>query len=271
MKTILITGASSGIGQATTAYFLDQGWNVIATMRNPDAAGDIKEHPNAMVVALDVTDHASISSAVAAGEDRFGAIDVLLNNAGYGAYGPLEAFSMDRIERVFDTNVIGVMATMKAVIPGMRARRSGTIINVSSVGGQLAFPTGSLYHGTKFAVEGLSEALFYELDAIGIRMRIIQPGFVKTNFGGAGFDRAGVEGLPDYAASTAGTGRMFGALATSLAEPAEVAEVIWQAANDPSDQLRYRAGHDAAVAMLDTRKEQDDHTFLAGIRQLMDG
>ncbi len=120
MKTILITGASSGIGQATTAYFLDQGWNVIATMRNPDAAGDIKEHPNAMVVALDVTDHASISSAVAAGEDRFGAIDVLLNNAGYGAYGPLEAFSMDRIERVFDTNVIGVMATMKAVIPGMR-------------------------------------------------------------------------------------------------------------------------------------------------------
>ncbi len=102
-------------------------------------------------------------------------------------------------------------------------------------------------------------------------MRIIQPGFVKTNFGGAGFDRADVEDLPDYAASTAGTGRMFGALATSLAEPAEVAEVIWQAANDPSDQLRYRAGHDAAVAMLDTRKEQDDNTFLAGIRQLMDG
>jgi len=163
------------------------------------------------------------------------------------------------------------MATMKAVIPAMRKRRAGTIINVSSVGGQLAFPTGSLYHGTKFAVEGLSEALFYELDAVGIRMRIIQPGFVKTNFGGAGFDRADVEALPDYEDVTAGTGCMFGALATSLAEPAEVAEVIWQAANDHSDRLRFRAGQDAAIAMLDTRKGQDDQTFLAGIRRLMDG
>ena len=271
MKTILITGASSGIGQATALHFLGQGWNVIATMRNPDAAGEMRDHPNALVVALDVTDHASIATAVAAGEARFGTIDVLLNNAGYGAYGPLESFSMERIERVFDTNVIGLMAMMKAVIPAMRERRSGTIINISSVGGQLAFPTGALYHGTKFAVEGLSEALYYELDAVGVRMRIIQPGFVKTNFGGAGFDRADTEALPDYAEPTAGTGRMFGALATSLAEPAEVAQVIWQAANDPSNQLRYRAGNDAAITMLDTRREQDDETFLAGIRKLMDG
>ena len=210
MNTILITGASSGIGQAAAKRFLNEGWNVVATMRNPDSAGDCANHTNALVTALDVTDHASISAAVTAGEERFGQIDALINNAGYGAYGPLETFSIDRIEKVFATNVIGLMATMKAVIPGMRKRKSGTIINISSVGGQLAFPTGSLYHGTKFAVEGISEALFYELEAVGIKMRIIQPGFVKTNFGGSGFDRGADASLTEYSDVIAGTGQMFG-------------------------------------------------------------
>ena len=271
MKTVLITGASSGIGKATAELFLQEGWNVVATMRNPDAAGEIGRHPNALIAALDVTDHASIKHAVALAVERFGHIDVLLNNAGYGAYGPLEAFSMDRIERVFDTNVIGVMATMKAVIPGMRERGSGTIINVSSVGGEVAFPTGSLYHGTKFAVEGLSEAISYELASVGIKMRIIQPGFVMTNFGGTGFDRADIEGLPDYEAVTAGTGRLFGALATSASEPQVVAKVILDAANDTSDRLRYRAGEDPAIDLMDTRKQQDDETFSNMFKRLMQG
>jgi NADP-dependent 3-hydroxy acid dehydrogenase YdfG len=271
MKTILITGASSGIGKAAAAHFLNQGWNVIATMRRPEDAGELNDHANAFVVALDVTNNASISDAVAAGVARFGQIDVLLNNAGYGAYGPLEAFSMERIERVFDTNVIGLLAVTKAVIPHMRERRTGTIINVSSVGGQIAFPTGTLYHGTKFAVEGLSESLHYELAPLGIRLRIVQPGMVKTNFGGSSFDRAVDENLPDYDETIAGTGRMFGTLVNNPAEPEVIAQVIWDAANDSSDTLRYRAGDDAAIALLDARKLQDDETFITGMKNRMSG
>jgi NAD(P)-dependent dehydrogenase (short-subunit alcohol dehydrogenase family) len=269
MKTILITGVSSGIGKETAAHFLKQGWNVIATMRRPEDAGDLADHENAFVTTLDVTDAISISDAVTSGVKRFGQIDVLLNNAGYGAYGPLEAFSMERIERVFDTNVIGLLAVTKKLIPHMRERGSGTIINVSSVGGEVAFPTGTLYHGTKFAVEGLSEALHYELAPLGIRLRIVQPGMVKTNFGGSGFDRAMDDDLPGYEETIAGTGRMFGTLADNPAEPEVIAQVIWNAANDSNDTLRYRAGSDAAVRLLDARKAQDDETFVAALKQRM--
>ena len=178
---------------------------------------------------------------------------------------------MDRIERIFSTNVLGMVSAMKAVIPAMRKRGSGAIINVSSIGGNLAFPTGSLYHGTKFAVEGLSEALFFELDAIGVRMRIIEPGFVETNFGGAGFDRGFDETLTEYSDVSAGTGRMFASLATSRAQPDAVADVIWQAANDPSDQLRYLVGEDEAVRLCRERGQMTDAEFIADLKQRMQG
>ena len=271
MRTVLITGASSGIGRATAEHFLGHGWNVIATMRNPADAGDLADHKNALITALDVTDPASIANAVSTGLEQFGNIDALVNNAGYGAYGPLEAFSMDRIERIFDTNVIGLIAVTKAVIPHMRIQKSGAIINVSSVGGQIAFPTGSLYHGTKFAVEGFSEALFYELEPLGIRVRIVQPGMVKTNFGGTSFDRASDENLPEYDKTIAGTGRMFGSLANNPAEPSAIAQVIWNAATDMSNRLRYRAGDDATIDLMDDRKAQDDDTFSDGIKVRMGG
>ncbi len=271
MKTVFVTGASSGIGRATAAHFLSQGWNVVATMRRPDDASDIFDHERALVVALDVTDDALITDAVAAALDQFGQIDVLVNNAGYGAYGPLEAFTMDRVQRVFDTNVIGLLAVMKAVIPNMRERRSGTIVNVSSVGGQVAFPTGTLYHGTKFAVEGLSEALHYELEPLGIRVRIVEPGMVKTDFGGRSFDGSSGEAPAEYEPIIAGTARMFGSLGGNAAEPETVAGVIWDAANDSTDQLRYRAGNDGALALLDDRKTQDDATFMKGMKERMAG
>lgn len=269
MKTIFITGASSGIGKASAAYFLKQGWNVIATMRCLDDAGELKDHDNVLLVALDVTDATSIAKALSSGIARFGEIDVLLNNAGYGAYGPLEAFSMERIERIFDTNVIGLLAVTKALIPHMRAKQSGTIINVSSVGGQVAFPTGALYHGTKFAVEGLSEALHYELAPLGIRLCIVQPGMVKTNFGGSSFDRGVDENLTEYDETIAGTSRMFASLANNPAEPETIAQVIWEAANSIEDKLRYRAGDDAAIKLLDARKEQDDKTFTDAMKKRM--
>lgn len=268
MKTILITGASSGIGEATAKHFQAKGWNVVATMRNPGKAGELAELDNLHVAKLDVTDPTTITAAVNAGIRRFGRIDVLLNNAGYGAYGALEAFSMARIRRQFDTNVIGLMEVTKAVLPHMRENRAGTIVNISSIGGQVTFPLGTLYHGTKFAVEGLSEALHYELEPLGIRVRIVEPGMIKTNFGGSSFDLAVDESLSDYAPTTEAMGRVFGKLATSPSDPETVAEVIWDAVNDAGSRLRFRAGEDAEE-LLDRRKTQDDETFIGGIKELM--
>lgn len=135
-----------------------------------------------------MTDAASVAAAVDAAEARFGGIDVLLNNAGYGAYGPLEAFDMEGIRRQFDTNVIGLLEVTK-VRPARDARAGqGVIVNISSIGGRMTFPLGSLYHGTKFAVEGLSEALHYELEPLGIRVKIVEPGMIATDFSGRSFD-----------------------------------------------------------------------------------
>lgn len=268
MNTILITGASSGIGRATALRFQAEGWNVIATMRDPSAGADLGALENTLVARLDVTDGASIAKAVAEGFARFGRIDALLNNAGYGAYGPLEAFSMERIRRQFDTNVIGLLEVTKAVLPNMRANRAGTIVNISSIGGQITFPLGTLYHGTKFAVEGISEALHYELEPLGIRMRIVEPGMIRTDFGGRSFDFAMDNGLPDYAPTAAAMGHLFGKLAANPSPPEVVAAVIWQAVNEPGDRLRFRAGQDAEV-MLDRRKREDDVAFFGSLKALM--
>lgn len=268
MPTILITGASSGIGKATALRFQSEGWTVIATMRDPAAGAELAARDNVLVTRLDVTDGASIAAAVDEGLARFGRIDALLNNAGYGAYGPLEAFSVERIRRQFDTNVIGLLQVTQAVLPHMRASRAGTIVNISSIGGQITFPLGTLYHGTKFAVEGLSEALHYELEPLGIRVRIVEPGMIRTDFGGRSFDFAIDESLSDYAPTAAAMGRLFGKLATDPSAPEVVADVIWQAVTATGDQLRFRAGPDAH-ALLDDRKAMDDAAFIGWIKGLM--
>jgi NAD(P)-dependent dehydrogenase (short-subunit alcohol dehydrogenase family) len=268
MNTILITGASSGIGKATALRFQSEGWNVIATMRDPAAGADLAALDNVLVTRLDVTEAASIEDAVTDGIARFGRIDVLLNNAGYGAYGPLEAFSIDRIRRQFDTNVIGLLEVTKAVLPHMRANRAGTIVNISSIGGQITFPLGTLYHGTKFAVEGLSEALHYELEPLGIRVRIVQPGMIRTDFGGRSFDFAMDDSLIDYAQTAAAMGRLFGKMAANPSAPEVVAGQIWTAVNETSPRLRFRAGQDAET-LLDRRKLEDDEGFLGSIKALM--
>lgn len=268
MNTILITGASSGIGKATAQLFQARGWNVIATMRDPSSGSDLAALENVLVTRLDVTDAGTIASAVGEGLARFGRIDALVNNAGYGAYGPLEAFSTDRIRRQFDTNVTGLLEVTKAVLPHMRANRAGTIVNISSIGGQVTFPLGTLYHGTKFAVEGLSEALHYELEPLGIRTRIVEPGMVKTDFGGRSFDFAMDETLSDYAPTAQAMQRVFGKLAANPSAPEVVAEVIWEAVNEPGDRLRFRAGQDAE-SLLDDRKAKDDAAFIGWIKDLM--
>lgn len=264
-KTILITGASSGIGKTTALLFQRNGWNVVATMRNPANAGDLAEMDNVLVTHLDVTDEASIEAAVAAGIDRFGRIDVLLNNAGYGAYGPLEATSAASIRRQFDTNVIGVLETIKAVAPHFRANRAGIIINLSSMGGKITFPLGALYHGSKFAVEGLSEALSFEMAAIGVTVKMIEPGQINTDFNGRSLDFSNDASMPEYQGVIQKLFAGFASVADQGSGPALVAEVIYGAATDGTDQLRYIAGDDAK-AIIARRKAQEDPEFLQGIR-----
>ncbi len=265
-KTILITGASSGIGKATARLFNDKGWNVIATMRSPEKEEELKQLENVLVIRLDVTDGASIQTAVSQAIDWCGSIDVLLNNAGYGAYGPLEAFPMERIRRQFDTNVIGLLETTKAVLPHFRDNSAGIVINISSIGGQMTFPLGTLYHGTKFAVEGLSEALHYELEPIGIKVKIVQPGFTRTDFGGRSFDFVNDEQMEEYQETVQKLFSYWGSLGDGGSEPVVTAEAIWEAATDGSNRLRYRSGADAEE-LLDRRRAMDDDAFIGGMKQ----
>ncbi|PSN07406.1 hypothetical protein C7293_30610 [filamentous cyanobacterium CCT1] len=158
-RTILITGASSGIGEATAQRFIRQGWNVAATMRSPQIVKPWTKAPKVITPYLDVTDEPSIAAAVEETLHQFGAIDVLVNNAGYGLTGPLEGISTPQLTQQFHTNVFGLVAMIQSVLPIMRRQNQGTIINVSSIGGRVAFPFASAYHATKFAVEGLSESL----------------------------------------------------------------------------------------------------------------
>jgi NAD(P)-dependent dehydrogenase (short-subunit alcohol dehydrogenase family) len=265
-KTVLITGASIGIGRATAELFQSKGWNVVATMRNPDAAAAVSGSnkalaslPNTLVTRLDVTNQSSIDSAIAATIARFGSIDVLVNNAGFGVYGILESTSMEDLRRQFETNVIGLLATTKAVIPHMRQQHSGVIINISSVAGRLALPTGAPYCGTKFAVEGITEALLYEMRPIGVRVKLIEPGFIKTNFGNA-VQFANDPSLTEYQPVVDSFFKFVSGYREKAAEPSLVADVIYTAAIDNSDQLRYLVGEDAKF-FIGLRNSLDDDTF----------
>ena len=171
---------------------------------------------------------------------------------------------MERIRRQFDTNVIGLLAVTKGVLSHMRERGSGTIVNISSIGGQMTFPLGTLYHGTKFAVEGLSESLHFELAAAGIRVKIVEPGMIATDFGGRSFDFVNDDGMTEYQPVVQA---LFGAWGQNAqtSEPSLVADVIWNAVTDGTDTLRYRAGADAEE-LLDKRKDLDDATFIGGLK-----
>jgi NADP-dependent 3-hydroxy acid dehydrogenase YdfG len=265
-NTILITGASSGIGKATAKYFHNNGWNVVATMRSPESETELTSLDGVLVTRLDVQEPASIESAVKLGIDTFGKIDVLLNNAGYGAYGLLEATPVEKIRRQFDVNVFGLLETTKAVLPHFRANKSGTIINISSIGGKMTFPLGTLYHGSKFAVEGLSEALHYELEPIGVKMKIVEPGMIKTEFGGRSFDFTNDESLSEYQGFVGTCMTAMAAMGGAGSEPEVVSEVIYQAATDGTNTLRYTAGDDAKEFM-GNRKTLDDETFIGGLKQ----
>ena len=244
-KTILITGASSGIGKDTARLFQSKGWNVVATMRNPSQETELTKLSNVLVTQLDVTDLESIQSAVSEGIRRFGGIDVLLNNAGYGAYGPLESFSRDKILRQFNTNVLGLLEVTRAILPHFRQNDKGIIINVSSMGGKMTFPLGTLYHGTKFAVEGISESLRYEVEQFGGKVKIIEPGAIATDFAGRSFDFNHDSDLTVYQNIVEKITTAMPNMVKSAAPASIVSEVIYKAATDGTSKLRYLVGKDA--------------------------
>ncbi|TDX12838.1 SDR family oxidoreductase [Flavobacterium sp. S87F.05.LMB.W.Kidney.N] len=264
-KTILITGASSGIGKETAKLFQSKGWNVIATMRNPESGSELKQLDNVLVTKLDVLDLDSIHNAFMEAVQKFGSIDVLLNNAGYGAYGPLEAFSRDEVLRQFNTNVIGLLDVTKTVLPHFRKNKKGIIINISSIGGKMTFPMGSLYHGTKFAVEGISESLGFELAQFGGQVKIVEPGMIATDFSGRSLVFSNDENITEYQGLVGSLMAAMPTMAENASPASVVAEVIFKAATDGTDQLRYTAGEDAKMLMAN-RQQYDDATFISGIK-----
>ncbi len=242
MKTILITGSSSGYGLETARHFHQRGWNVIATMRNPRAAA-LHAAPNLTVLPLDVTDEASIAGAIEAA----GPIDVLVNNAGIGVVGAFEATPMTHIRNVFETNTFGVMAMTQAVIPQMRARRAGTIVNVTSSVTLAPMPLAAAYTASKQAIQGFTGSLAHELGHFGIRARLVEPGYAPTTRFSQNTAMRVEDLIPEAYAGFAGpifAGFARPALTTS---EIDVAEAVWAAVHDATGQLRFPAGPDAVA------------------------
>lgn len=268
-QTILITGCSSGFGRATAHHFARAGWNVVATMRNPAAAGDLADHDNIFITTLDVRDTTSIEAAIAAGIAHFGAIDVFVNNAGFGLHGMFEATPRAKVTEQFDVNLFGAMDTIRAILPHFRARRRGMILNISSGAGVFALPASTFYCSSKFALEGFSEALSYELAPLGIMVKIIEPGGVlDTGFNTRAFkERDATITIEDYAPINAKVGQIFEDLAAEREEAtsAQVAEVIYDAVTDGTDMLRYIATADI-VELIKLRREAGEDTYMTTMR-----
>jgi NAD(P)-dependent dehydrogenase (short-subunit alcohol dehydrogenase family) len=241
-STVFITGASTGIGKAAAELFFQRGWNVAATMRTPKSE---RKDPRWLVTRLDVTDAASIKNALDEAIAKFGRIDALVNNAGYGLSGTFESMTEDKIMRQFETNVFGLMRVSRAVLPHFRKNKAGTLINVASMGGRLTFPFYSAYHATKWAVDGFSESLSFELDAIGIKVKIIEPGAIKTDFYDRSAEFTHDRALTEYNGIVDKAVPRMNKVGVKGASPKIVAEAIYAAATDNSSKLRYVVGADA--------------------------
>ena len=242
MKTILITGCSSGFGLETARHFLDRDWNVVATMRTP--RDDVLPRSERLrVLALDVTDADSIHRAVAAA----GPIDVLVNNAGIGVLGALEGIPMATTREVFETNTLGTIAMTQAVLPQFRQRRSGVVVNVTSSVTSMPLPLLAVYTASKSAVNAFTESLALELEQFNVRVSLVLPGRApETSFGQNGQRR--MQGsIPEAYAALAQTIFARWSQSTDITRSSDVAEAVWRAATDPASPLRIAAGADAVA------------------------
>ena len=258
-KTVLITGASSGIGKASAKLFADKGWNVVATMRRPEG----ESTDDRLVTRLDVEEPASINTAIADGIAKFGRIDLVVNNAGYGLTGVFESFRPEQIRQQFAVNVFGVMDVTRAILPHFREHKGGGFINVSSGAGLFTLPMASLYCASKFALEGFSEALSYELASQNIAVKLVIPhgGVTETSFiARNAAEREDTRVPHDYDAFIQKTMAAYGRMITaSNITSGDVADVIFRAATDGTDRLRYLVGDDARgfVKAWETMKDED--------------
>jgi NAD(P)-dependent dehydrogenase (short-subunit alcohol dehydrogenase family) len=263
-KTIFITGASSGLGKATAKLFAGNGWQVIATMRRPDDERELSNIASVHLLPLDVTDAAQVN-LIAAKTLSLYDVDVVFNNAGYGLKGPLEGITDEQLVQQINTNLLGVIRVTKAFSAHFRVRGAGMFITTTSIGGLVAVPLNSAYHATKWALEGWSESMAFELNQMGIDIKTVSPGFINTDFANRSLETAS---HPAYAAMAQkvaavmkGAGDGVGA---SSAE--QIAQVVFEAATDGKKQLRYLAGEDAN-AIYAQRLAAGDELFRAGMRQ----
>lgn len=249
-KTVFITGSSTGIGRSAAFYFQAQGWNVIATMRAPEKETELIKLPNVICPKLDVNVKEDIKTAISEGMAVFGKIDVLVNNAGYGLTGPFEGTTQLQLEKQFGTNVFGPMNLIHALLPHMREEKSGVIINIASVGGRVAFPLYSLYHATKWAIDGFSESLQYELKPFGIKVKIIEPGVIKTDFYQRSNDSTLKSSPFDYLSFSERGLKNMEQTEKMGSDAILVAKAIYQAATDNNNRLRYPVGVDAKMLLF---------------------
>ncbi|HVT47838.1 MAG TPA: oxidoreductase [Vicinamibacterales bacterium] len=273
VSAVLITGCSSGIGRATALRLARRPGSVVyATARRPADIADL-EQVGCRTLALDVTDEASMASAVQTIEAAHGAVDVLVNNAGYSQSGAVEAVPLDRVRAQFETNVFGPLRLTQLVLPAMRRRRRGTVVNLSSMGGKLVFPGGGVYHATKYAIEALSDALRFEVAGFGIRVVIVEPGLIRTAFSDAAL--GAMRGADDavYGEFHAAVGRTTAnAYSQGLSRklsgtPDDVARVIERAIAARRPKTRYRVAPSATL-FLNLRRVLGDRgwdRFLRGV------
>ena len=263
-KVVLITGASTGIGNETAKLFQSKNWKVAATMRAPEKAEDLQRIADLECIRLDVTDPDSVREGIQAALDKFGRIDAIVNNAGFAVVGPFEAASDEQIEREFQTNVFGVMFMCREILPIFREQKRGVIVNVASMGGRITFPLYSVYHATKWAVEGFSEALQYEVREFNIKIKIIEPGPIKTDFYRRSLSVAKKEGLSAYDNFVARAMPNLERAGQTAPDGRIVAEAIYEAATDDSWKMRYPVN---SRAILTARRLLPDSIFLPIVRR----
>ncbi|NML67696.1 SDR family oxidoreductase [Hymenobacter sp. RP-2-7] len=262
-KTIFITGASAGIGKATAKLFAAQGWQVLATMRRPENETELSQLERVRLLPLDVTNPAQIAATVQQAL-ALGPVDVVFNNAGYSLLGPLEATTDEQLVRQLETNFLGVVRVTQAFIPAFRARRAGLFITTSSSAGLMAFPVSSVYDASKWALEGWSESLSYELREFGIGIKNIEPGLVATDAA----QRSVFVAHPAYEALASKFFAFISNPANVVSTPEQIAQVVYEAATDGTNTLRYVCGEDVK-AMYAQRLAAGDEAFRQGIQQLL--
>lgn len=264
-KSILITGASSGIGNATVNHFAKNNWKVFATMRN--TKGFINEHPESIIpITLDVSDKQSIKNGITSVLSMTQNIDVVVNNAGFGGYGTFELSTTAQRHSMFDVNVFGLMNVIQEILPHFRANKSGLIINVSSIGGLMTYPLYSIYHSTKWAVEGFSESLNYELKHLGIAVKIIEPGVTKSNFVYGSQMMFKSTTVVDYNSYMNKLYLKVNETVARAIPPEKVAEKIFEAATDNKEKLRYPVGNNQSLVLLKLRQILPLKLFIKLIR-----